>query len=99
MTKNEKLETIDKLIKKGLTSASTLEILKLIGATGMDEQSLKELKIYSNPYLANSLLKSEGPVLTKKSSYGIANNEIIIYLALVGMIIVMTIGYIIVTIK
>lgn len=47
MTKNEKLETIDKLINEGLTSASALEILKLIGATGMDEQSLKELKLYS----------------------------------------------------
>ena len=47
MTKNEKLETIDKLIKKGVTSASVVEILKLIGAQGMDEQSLKELKLYS----------------------------------------------------
>lgn len=66
------------------------------GETTKEEEKLLE---NSNPYLANSLLKSEGPVLTKKSSYGIANNEIIIYLALVGMIIVMTIGYIIVTIK
>ena len=48
MTKRDKLNKIDKMIKEGLTSASVLEILKLIGANGMDEQSLKELKLYSD---------------------------------------------------
>ena len=48
MTKQDKLNKIDKMIKEGLTSASVLEILKLIGANGMDEQSLKELKLYSD---------------------------------------------------
>lgn len=46
MTKQDKLNKIDKMIKEGLTSASVLEILKIIGVSGMDEQSLKELKLY-----------------------------------------------------
>ena len=48
MTKQDTLNKIDKMIKEGLTSASVLEIMKLIGANGMDEQSLKELKLYSD---------------------------------------------------
>lgn len=47
MTKKEKLEIIDKLIAKGLSASSVVEILKLIGAPNYDEQTIKEIKLYS----------------------------------------------------
>lgn len=38
MNKQDKLNQIDKMIKVGLTAASTNEVLQLIGAQTMDEE-------------------------------------------------------------
>lgn len=48
MNKQDKLNQIDKMIKEGLTASSTNEVLKLIGAQAMDEEVMKDLKLYSD---------------------------------------------------
>ena len=48
MNKQDKLNKIDKMIKEGLTTASTNEVLQLIGAQTMDEDYLADLKLYSD---------------------------------------------------
>lgn len=69
-------------------------------ARGETTKEEEDLLMNSSPYLLNSTLQSEsGPKLTmngNKSSYGIANNKLIIYLTSIGLLFVLTIIYILI---
>lgn len=48
MTKFDKLAKIDNLISKGLDEKDTCYILELIGCAGFNEQTIKEITLYSD---------------------------------------------------
>lgn len=48
MNKSEKLEKFEKLVAAGMDIAGTREVLRMIGALDYDDETIRELKIYTD---------------------------------------------------